>query len=209
MSTPIDHALTSQSTNSLYSEVETLASLSDALQTQLSSKVFDMRDADGRLSRLATEKAKADNKYFQAMRTKEAIEAECRTAQRSVEKQARLLEKALEVEKSLQAQTAAQEKQVTGMKNEMQDLQGKWVKEQEGKREGEARLMAAQASLAEVCPLSTEFWLDSVWECRSAFAWRSGVWDVATDHNLALPVWHGCLPGMSARKQRHGPKLTL
>lgn len=114
-----------------------------------------MRDAEGRLSRLATEKAKADNKYFQAMRTKEAIEAECRTAQRSVEKQARLLEKALEVERGLQAQIAAQEKQITGMKNEMQDLQGKWVREQEGRREAEGRGMAAQASLVEVSLSST------------------------------------------------------
>ena len=139
-----------QSTNSLYTEVETLAKLSDTLTAQLSSKSFDMREADNRMARLATEKAKADNKYFQAMRTKEATEAECRTAQRSVEKQARLLEKALEVEKALQGQVAAQEKALTGMKNELVDLQGKWVREQEGARVGEMRLSQAQASLAEV-----------------------------------------------------------
>ena len=140
-----------QATNSLYTEVETLAKLSDSLTTQLASKAFDLRETDGRMSRLATEKAKADNKYFQAMRTKEAIEAECRTAQRSVDKQARLLEKALEVEKTLQAQVALQEKALTGLKNELLDLQGRCNKESEGRREGEIRLGQAQASLAEVC----------------------------------------------------------
>jgi len=50
------------------------------------------------------QKAKADNKYFQAMRAKEGIEAECRTAQRSVEKQLKMLERAQEVEKNLNVQ---------------------------------------------------------------------------------------------------------
>lgn len=55
-----------------------------------------------------TEKAKADNKYFQAMRAKEAIDAECKIAQRSVEKQLKLLERAQEVEKSLNGQIVCQ-----------------------------------------------------------------------------------------------------
>ena len=41
------------------------------------------------------------------MRAKEAIEAECKTAQRSVEKQLKLLEKAHEVEKALNAQVVS------------------------------------------------------------------------------------------------------
>jgi len=38
------------------------------------------------------------------MRAKEGIEAECRTAQRSVEKQLKMLDRASEVEKNLNAQ---------------------------------------------------------------------------------------------------------
>lgn len=93
-----------QATNALYTEVENLSKLWEGAQENLSSKAFELKDGELRMSRLATEKAKADNKYFQAMRTKEAIEGECRTAQRSVEKQLRLLERAQEVEKGLNAQ---------------------------------------------------------------------------------------------------------
>ena len=42
------------------------------------------------------------------MRAKEAIEAECRTAQRSVEKQLKMLERAQEVETNLTAQVVIQ-----------------------------------------------------------------------------------------------------
>lgn len=96
-----------QANNALYTEVEVLAKLSDSNEALFANKVFDLRDAEGRMNRLSTEKAKADNKYFQAMRTKEAIEGECRTAQRSVEKQARLLDKAAEVERALQSQVVS------------------------------------------------------------------------------------------------------
>lgn len=50
------------------------------------------------------QKAKADNKYFAAMRAKEAVDMEAKAAQRSVEKQLRLLERAQEVETSLRSQ---------------------------------------------------------------------------------------------------------
>ena len=42
------------------------------------------------------------------MRAKEAIEAECKTAQRSVEKQLKMLERAQEVEKNLIVQIVSQ-----------------------------------------------------------------------------------------------------
>lgn len=50
------------------------------------------------------QKAKANNKYFAAMQSKETIEQDCRNSQRTVEKQLLLLQKAQEVEKSLNAQ---------------------------------------------------------------------------------------------------------
>jgi E3 ubiquitin-protein ligase BRE1 len=65
----------------------------------VSSKVFELKDTELKIARLQTEKAKADNKYFQAMRSKEG-----KLAQRTVEKQLKLLERAQEVERSLNAQ---------------------------------------------------------------------------------------------------------
>jgi E3 ubiquitin-protein ligase BRE1 len=66
--------------------------------------VFELKDTELKISRLQTEKAKADNKYFQAMRAKEAVDAEGKMAQRTVDKQLKLLERAQEVERSLNAQ---------------------------------------------------------------------------------------------------------
>jgi E3 ubiquitin-protein ligase BRE1 len=66
--------------------------------------VFELKDTELKIARLQTEKAKADNKYFQAMRSKDAIDAEGKLAQRTVEKQLKLLERAQEVERSLNAQ---------------------------------------------------------------------------------------------------------
>lgn len=93
-----------ETTNSLYAELEGVTKLWEGLDHTLRTKVFELKDGELRMQRLCTEKAKADNKYFQAMRSKEAVDAECKTAQRSVEKQLKLLERAREVEKALLAQ---------------------------------------------------------------------------------------------------------
>jgi E3 ubiquitin-protein ligase BRE1 len=92
------------STDALYAEVEGISKQWEALEHTLRTKVFELKDAELRMGRLQTEKAKADNKFYQAMRSKEAIEAECKTAQRSVDKQLKLLERAQEVERALTAQ---------------------------------------------------------------------------------------------------------
>lgn len=48
-------------------------------------------------------KAKADNKYFAAMRQKEAAEAECKAAARALEKLQKAVERFTEAEKSASA----------------------------------------------------------------------------------------------------------
>lgn len=93
-----------ESTNALYTEVEGLSKLWDGLEQTLRSQVFAVKDNEAMIKGLQTDKAKAANKYFQAMRAKEAVEAECKTAQRSVDKQSKLLERAQEVEKALNNQ---------------------------------------------------------------------------------------------------------
>lgn len=93
-----------ESTNALYTEVEGISKLWEGLEQTLRSQVFAVKDNEAMIKGLQTERAKANNKYFQAMRAKEAIEAECKTAQRSVDKQAKLLERAQEVEKALNNQ---------------------------------------------------------------------------------------------------------
>lgn len=86
-------------TNALYQELEGVNKLWEELDQTLKSKVFELKDSELKMQRLSTEKAKADNKYFTAMRSKEGLEAELRAAQRSVGKQLKLIERAREVEK--------------------------------------------------------------------------------------------------------------
>lgn len=93
-----------ESTNALYAEVEGLSSAWDGLEKTLKDKVYDLRDAENNVKRLATEKAKADNKFFDAMRMRDAVEADLKNTQRVVDKQTKLLEKGQETEKAMTTQ---------------------------------------------------------------------------------------------------------
>lgn len=138
-----------ETTNSLYAELEGVTKLWEGLDQTLRTKVFELKDGELRMQRLNTEKAKADNKYFQAMRSKEAVDAECKSAQRTVEKQLKLLERAKEVEKALTAQLSQQEKGLTIAKNTSLELQTQLAAVTSEKRQIELRLQQSQAALAE------------------------------------------------------------
>ncbi|WWD19675.1 E3 ubiquitin-protein ligase BRE1 [Kwoniella shandongensis] len=137
------------STNALYSEVEGLSKLWEGLDQTIHSKAFELKDGELRISRLTTEKAKADNKYFAAMRSKEAVDAECKSAQRSVEKQLKLLERAQEVETHLRTQIASTEKGLTSLKNSALELQTTLASTMAEKTQIELRLQHSQSTLAE------------------------------------------------------------
>ncbi|WWC91748.1 uncharacterized protein L201_006695 [Kwoniella dendrophila CBS 6074] len=136
-------------TNALYAEVEGLSKLWENLDQTVQSKVFELKDGELRISRLATEKAKADNKFFSAMRAKEAVEAEWKLAQRTVEKQLKLLERAQEVEQSLRNQITANEKGFTSLKNTALELQTQLASTTSEKTSLELRLQQSQTALAD------------------------------------------------------------
>lgn len=108
----------------MYVELDKLSAAWEALDKQVKSKVFDLSAMEERLSKqnlevrsftydsflrtlfnvdIIVQKAKADNKFFAAMRDKEASEYERKNAVRNVEKQAKLIENLTKSEKSLQA----------------------------------------------------------------------------------------------------------
>lgn len=78
--------------------------MTTSLQAQVNAKAYDVKDVEARLARLATEKAKADNRYFQAMRHKDGLEAECKATHRTVEKQSKALDREREAQAASQAQ---------------------------------------------------------------------------------------------------------
>ncbi|KAG8213579.1 BRE1 E3 ubiquitin ligase-domain-containing protein [Butyriboletus roseoflavus] len=99
-----------QAETSLFAEIDRLSSLWEGLDQQVKKKVFDLGAFEEKLQKTAHEKAKADNKYFAAMREKEMGESERKAMARQLEKQGKAVERAAEVEKQLSGQVADLEK---------------------------------------------------------------------------------------------------
>jgi len=72
--------------STLYDEIGKLSSAWESLQVQVTSKVFDLAAAEERIMKTNLDKAKADNKFFAAMREKEAVENEHKHLARTNEK---------------------------------------------------------------------------------------------------------------------------
>ncbi|EGN99683.1 hypothetical protein SERLA73DRAFT_167589 [Serpula lacrymans var. lacrymans S7.3] len=145
-----------QAETSLYAEIDRLSSAWEGLDLQLSSKVSDLGALEERLSKAITEKAKSDNKYYTAMRAKEAIDSERKNIARNLEKQAKLIDRALESEKNLNAQVGDLEKEIVTFRKagktfttqiaalEKDVTEWKYRAESERKRCAEARAFALQ-----------------------------------------------------------------
>ncbi|PSR81178.1 hypothetical protein PHLCEN_2v6513 [Hermanssonia centrifuga] len=101
-----------QAEASLYTELEKLSAAWEALDRQVKGKVFDLAAMEERISKSSLEKAKSDNKFYSAMRDKEAIETERKNLARTLEKQGKLLERLSEGEKTLIARTSDLEREV-------------------------------------------------------------------------------------------------
>lgn len=115
-----------KSEKSLFAELEKLSTAWEALDRQVKNKVFDLSSLEDRLSRSSVEvcnneltriagynfpfpwqKAKSDNKFFAAMRDKEAIETERKNLSRTIEKQGKAVDRFTDVEKSMRAQAVS------------------------------------------------------------------------------------------------------
>jgi E3 ubiquitin-protein ligase BRE1 len=93
-----------QAEDAIYAEVERLSGAWEALDGQLKNKVVSLTAAEEKIAKSAHEKAKADNKYFAAMRDRESVEIERKNAIRNLEKQAKVVERLVDSEKNLQQQ---------------------------------------------------------------------------------------------------------
>ncbi|KAI3623745.1 BRE1 [Malassezia furfur] len=108
------------STASLYDEVDRLSAAYDALDKQANAKLVNLAKLEDKIVRLTTEKSKADNKYFAAMRAKDAVEAELRTLARSTERQGKVIERYTDTEKGLQQQLMQAEKETSALRRAVQ-----------------------------------------------------------------------------------------
>jgi len=72
--------------STLYDEIGKLSAAWESLQGQVANKVFDLAAAEEKIMKANLDKAKADNKFFAAMREKEAVENEHKHLARTNEK---------------------------------------------------------------------------------------------------------------------------
>lgn len=150
-----------ESTNALCEEVEKLSKAYSDMNQQASSKVMDLSKMEEKVLRLTTEKAKADNKYFAAMRSKDALDNDRRTALRTVERQVKAIERYAEAEQQFTTQLTAHEREVTSLRKMIsgytsriaeleRDLKTSRMKEAEAQQHRAHAEEKAQVSIAEV-----------------------------------------------------------
>ncbi|KAJ7747309.1 BRE1 E3 ubiquitin ligase-domain-containing protein [Mycena metata] len=116
-----------QEKTSVYSELDQLSAAWEALDRQVKSKVFDLKEMEERVSKSGLDKAKSENKFFAAMRDKEAIENERKTLSRNLEKQGKVVERLVESERNLSGQVcktllADRERELAEKKQELQKM---------------------------------------------------------------------------------------
>lgn len=117
----LQEAQREQSESAMYSELDKLSAAWEALDRQVKSKVFDLSAMEERVVKLGVEvrphfagefvgglnmciqRAKSENKFYAAMRDKEAVENERKHISRNLEKQSQLVERLLDSEKGLQS----------------------------------------------------------------------------------------------------------
>lgn len=95
----------------LYTEIERLSALWENLDKQLKSKIFDLGAMEDKLTKAQTEKSKADNKYFAAMRELDALKAVVQHKDRENKKQSLVQSKLVDSEKALKEQLAHLERE--------------------------------------------------------------------------------------------------
>lgn len=115
----------SEATKALCDEVDRLSAAFADAEKLAAKNVHDVAKLEDKMLRLTTEKSKADNKYFAAMRAKDALDNERRTALRTAERQTKALERYAEAEKVLSAQLTAAEKEAAVRKRAIEDQTAK------------------------------------------------------------------------------------
>ncbi|KAF9469928.1 BRE1 E3 ubiquitin ligase-domain-containing protein [Collybia nuda] len=152
-----------QAETSLYAELDKLSAAWEALDRQVKSKVFDLSTMEERVNKTGLDRAKSENKFYAAMRDKEAIEAERKNLARNLEKQGKLIERLVDTERNLSAQVNDLEKEVVALrrvsdveKEKMNQLEldlNHWQARAEGEKQkmGELhRLVNEREKIAEV-----------------------------------------------------------
>ncbi|EUC64289.1 E3 ubiquitin-protein ligase BRE1, putative [Rhizoctonia solani AG-3 Rhs1AP] len=136
--------------NDMYTEVDKLSVAWETLDKQNKLKVFDLLALEDKLLKVTTEKAKADNKYFQVMKAKETQEAECKTMSRNMARQTVLIDKYKESQHQMGFQLASADKESVTQKRLIQLLNDRVEEATREMRGWNIRYEAERAKAAEL-----------------------------------------------------------
>ncbi|EJF65375.1 BRE1-domain-containing protein [Dichomitus squalens LYAD-421 SS1] len=108
--------------SALYAEIDKLSAAWEGLDRQVKNKVFDLSNLEERVTKLTTERAKSENKFYQCMRDKDALDSERKRLSMNLEKATKAIDKLTESEKSLTLRVADLEKEL-GLYKKLADKQ--------------------------------------------------------------------------------------
>lgn len=138
-----------QSEASLYTEIDKLSNAWEALESQVKNKVFDLTAMEERLTKGVNDRLKIENKYYAAMREKEAIDLERKNLLRNNEKQAKSIEKLVDTERSLRLQLKTYEEEVDKSRKVMDNFRVRIDDLDREKHDLSLRLQSESGRLAE------------------------------------------------------------
>ncbi|KAI0645645.1 BRE1-domain-containing protein [Trametes meyenii] len=101
-----------QAESSIYSELDKLSTAWEALDKQVKSKVYDLSALEDRVAKATVERAKAENKFYAAVRDKDAIEFERKNLVRNLDKAGKALDKLTQSEKHLEGRVRELDREI-------------------------------------------------------------------------------------------------
>ena len=113
---------------------------------------MELVEYEDKLGRLQAEKAKAEQKYFSTMKSKDQIHSENRSLKQQLAKTAEVITKVQEAEKSLIHKIESLEKQVAVAGNIRSTLEKKLAESTKKEAETRVQLEAAHAQISGVLP---------------------------------------------------------
>ncbi|OJT06362.1 E3 ubiquitin-protein ligase BRE1 [Trametes pubescens] len=101
-----------QAESALYSELDKLSAAWETLDRQVKSKVYDLSAMEDRIAKAGVDRAKAENKFYAAMRDKEGVDLERKNLARNLDKAGKAVDKLSQSEKALTARMHDLEKEL-------------------------------------------------------------------------------------------------
>ncbi|KAJ8462214.1 hypothetical protein ONZ51_g11039 [Trametes cubensis] len=138
-----------QAESALFAELDKISAAWENLDRQVNSKVYDLSALEERVQKAGVERAKADNKFYAAVRDKEAIDNERKNLVRNLDKAGKALDKLAASEKALNTRVHDLEREISLSRKAMDALKEEAKALQADNHEWRTRFYGERKSLEE------------------------------------------------------------